>query len=134
MRYLEWHKAVSTEGRVCSPVYNTYLRRVLITYLLTMTAASPRISSNSFLIRLPLHLSLQPLHITLTQLHPSTTILLHVTTSRSQPRLSDAFVVSMQRGTEVISSRLEGLRGLGDDIDLLARLLCINRIFVFADL
>ena len=88
-----------------------------------MTAVSPKISSNSFLIHLPLHLSPQPIHLTITQLHPSTSTLLHVTTNRNRPRLSDAFVVSMPRGTDVVSSRLEGLGGLDDDIDRLARLL-----------
>jgi hypothetical protein len=46
-----------------------------------------------------------------------------VTPNRAQPRLSDVHVVSMPRGNDVLSSRLEGIGGLDDDIDRLARLL-----------
>src|SRR5277367_6472066 len=88
-----------------------------------MLPTKPKISSNCFLVHLPRQLSPQPIHITLTQLLPSTSILVHVTTNRNQPRLSDVLVVSMPRGTDVVSSRLEGLGGLDDDIDRLARLL-----------
>jgi hypothetical protein len=85
--------------------------------------AIPKISSQSLLAHLPSHLSLQPIHLTLTQLLPSTTLLVHAATDRNQPRLSDVLVVSMPRGAEVLSSRLEGLGGLDDDIDRFARLL-----------
>ena len=98
-----------------------------------MSTTSPKISSNSFLIYLPLHLSTQPIHITITQLHPSTSILLHVTTNRNRPRLSDALVVSMPRGTDVVSSRLEGLGGLDDDVDRLARLLGLLPLVGYSD-
>jgi hypothetical protein len=85
---------------------------------------TPRITANCVLVHFPPKLSTQPVHLTITQLLPSTSLLLHVTTNRSQPRLSDVLVVSMPRGKEVLSSRLEGLGGLDDDIDRLARLLC----------
>ena len=87
-----------------------------------MSPATPKITSSAFFLHLPLHLSHQPLHLTLTQLLPSTTLLIHITTSRSA-RLSDALVLSMPRGAEVLSSRLEGLGGLDEDVDRLARLL-----------
>ena len=99
-----------------------------------MSTASPKISSNAFLLHLPLHLSPQPIHLTITQLLPSTTVVLHVTTNRNRPRLSDAFVVSMPRRTDVVSSRLEGLGGLDDDIDRLARLLGILPLVGYTDL
>jgi len=91
-----------------------------------MASVPPKISSQSLLVHFPRNLSPQPIHVTITQLLPSTSLLIHATTSRSQPRLSDVFVVSMPRGAEVLSSRLEGLGGLEDDIDRLARLLCIS--------
>lgn len=100
-----------------------------------MLTTSPKISSNSVLIHLPHQLSPQPLHTTITQLLPSTSILLHVTTNRNQARLSDVLVVSMPRGADVVSSRLEGLGGLDDDIDRLARLLGLRPHFVgYSDL
>ena len=91
---------------------------------------TPRITTNSVLVHFPPKLSNQPVHLTITQLLPSTSLLLHVTTNRSQPRLSDVLVVSMPRGKEVLSSRLEGLGGLDDDIDRLARLLCTRILYV----
>jgi len=97
-----------------------------------MSPTSPKILSKAFLIHLPLPLSPQPLHLTVTQLLPSTTLLIHVTTSRS-PRLSDALILSMPRGTDVLSSRLEGLGSLDEDIDRLARLLGYSR-FVTVEL
>ena len=94
---------------------------------LTMSTTSlPKISSQSFFIHLPPHQSLQPIHVTLTQLLPSTSFLLHITSNPKQPRLSDVLVVSMPRGNEVLSSRLEGLGGLEEDMDRLSRLLGIS--------
>lgn len=90
-----------------------------------MTSVTPKVTSSSLLIHFPPNLSPQPIHVTITQLLPSTSLLIHATTNRSTARLSDVFVVSMPRGTETLSSRLEGLGGLEDDIDRLARLLCI---------
>ena len=102
--------------------------------LLPMSTISPKVSSNSFLVHLPHQISPQPLHITITQLLPSTSILLHITANRNQPRLSDVFVVSMPRGADVVSSRLEGLGGLDDDIDRLARLLGLPLLATYSDL
>jgi hypothetical protein len=87
-----------------------------------MSSTSPKITSKAFLIHLPLRLSSQPIHITITQLLPSKSLLLHVTATRS-PRLSDILVLSMPRGNDVLSSRLEGLGGLDEDIERLSRLL-----------
>ena len=99
-----------------------------------MSTATPKISSNAFQIRFPLDVSPQPIHITITQLHPSTSILLHVTTNPNQPRLSDALVVSMPRGNDAVSSRLEGFGWLDDDIDRLARLTGLISPLALADL
>ena len=101
---------------------------------LSMETTSPKITSNSFLIHLPHNLSPQPIHITITQLLPSTSILLHVATNRNQPRLSDVLVVSMPRGTDAVSSRLEGLGGLDEDMDRLARLLGMGVFWKCTDL
>jgi hypothetical protein len=60
----------------------------------SMPPTTPKFTSKGFLVHLPLQFSPQPLHLTITQLLPSTTLLIHVTTSRS-PRLSDALVLSM---------------------------------------
>ena len=87
-----------------------------------MTGKSPRISSDSFLIQVSPSLLSVPVHITITQLLPSTSFLLHVTTNNSA-RLGDSLVVGMPRGNDVVSSRLEGLARLDDDMDRLARLL-----------
>ena len=92
----------------------------------TMTSVTPKVSSNSLLVHFPSSLSPQPVHVTVTRLLPSTSLIVHATTKHGQPRLSDVFVVSMSRGTETLSTRLEGLGGLDDDIDRLARLLCIS--------
>ena len=92
-----------------------------------MMETTPKITTTAILVHFPPKLSSLPVHLSITQLLPSTSLLLHVTTNRNQPRLSDVFVVSMPRGKEVLSSRLEGLGGLDDDIDRLARLLCISR-------
>jgi hypothetical protein len=88
-------------------------------------AATPQITSKASLLHLPLHLSSQPIHITLTQLLPSTGILVHISANQSLARLSNALVVAMPRGQEVISSRLEGIGGVDEDIDRIARLLCL---------
>lgn len=88
----------------------------------SMTGATPQISSDCFRIEVSHALSPVPVLVTLTQLLPSTSFLLHVTTSNSA-RLGDSLVVSMPRGNDVVSSRLEGLARLDDDMDRLSRLL-----------
>ena len=93
-------------------------------------STSPKITSQSFFVHLPRHLSTQPIHITITKLLPSTSFLLHVTTNPKQPRLADVLVVSMPRGNEVLSTRLEGLGGQEEDIDRLAHLLSISLYYV----
>jgi len=87
-----------------------------------MTGETPQISSDCFRIQVSHSLSPVPLHVTITQLLPSTSFLLHVTTSNSA-RLGESLVVSMPRGNDVVSSRLEGLGRLDDDMDRLGRLL-----------
>jgi hypothetical protein len=86
-------------------------------------STSPQVASSAYLVHLPFRLSASPLHITVTVLHPSPTLLLHLTTQRANPRLSDALVLSMPRGNDVVSTKLEGLGGVDDDIDRIARLL-----------
>ena len=88
-------------------------------------AASPKITSTSYLLHFPARFSPSPHHVTVTRLFPSSTLLLHITTQRHQARLSDGLVVSMPRGPEAVSTKLEGLGGMDDDIDRIARLLGI---------
>ena len=47
---------------------------------------------------------------------------------------TDALVVSMPRGNDAVSSRLEGFGGLDDDIDRLARLTGLISPLALADL
>ena len=105
------------------PVWKLSMSIPPIPWLTMSTTTTPKISCQSFFIHIPHHLSIRPVHITLTQLLPSTSFLLHVTTNPKQPRLSDVLVVSMPRGDDVLSSRLEGHGGLEEDIDRLSRLL-----------
>jgi hypothetical protein len=96
-----------------------------------MTATAPKITLNAFLLQLPLHVSSQPIHITITQFLPSTSIMVHVT-GQSHARLSNALVLAIPRGQDVVSSRLEGVGGLDDDIERLARLLCLPCLLILS--
>lgn len=99
---------------------------------MSSSSTSPKISSQSFFVHLPHHLSAQSIHVTITKLLPSTSFLLHVTTNPKQPRLADVLVVSMPRGNEVLSTRLEGIGGQEEDIERLAHLLSTH-LYVVAD-
>jgi hypothetical protein len=86
-------------------------------------APEPQITSQSFVARLPPTLSPRPLYLSLTRLQPSSSLLLHITTDAAHVRLSDHFVLSLPHNSDTVSTRLEGLSGLDDDFDRLAKLL-----------